>query len=109
MSEPVRRLEQEHNVTLFQRGSRTLVLTAAGELLPYAEQSIAAADDGSRALRSGAVDDWRRRDARSPRDADYYLLCGLVAGTLRCWRPTMTVDAGKVTGLIDEGMARAGS
>lgn len=80
ISELVRRLEQEHDVILFQRGRRTLVLTAAGqELLPHAEHSVAAADDASRALRS--VQSLRGGVATFGvlRNADYYLLSGLVA------------------------------
>jgi DNA-binding transcriptional LysR family regulator len=80
VSELVRRLEQEHDVTLFQRGRRTLVLTDAGqELVPHAEQSVAAADDASRALRS--VQSLRGGVATFGvlRNADYYLLSGLVA------------------------------
>ena len=53
VSESIRRLETEYGVTLFKRGARHLVLTAAGmELLPFAEQAVAAVDGGSRALRS---------------------------------------------------------
>lgn len=78
-SELVRRLEEEHGIALFTRGPRRLVLTGAGEqLLPFAEQAVAAADAGSAAV----------RDLRSLgggvatfgvlRNADYYLLSGLV-------------------------------
>lgn len=53
VSESIRRLEDEYGVSLFKRGARRLVLTAAGtELLPFAEQAVAAVDGGSRALRS---------------------------------------------------------
>ena len=80
VSELVRRLEEEHGVTLFNRGRRTLVLTAAGqELVPHAEQAVTAADNGARALRS--VQSLRGGVATFGvlRNADYYLLSGLVA------------------------------
>lgn len=80
VSELVRRLEQEHHVTLFQRGSRALVLTAAGqELLPHAERSVAAADDASRAMRSVQSLTGGVATFGVLRNADYYLLSGLVA------------------------------
>ena len=79
VSELVRRLEQEHRVTLFQRGRRTLVLTAAGqELIPHAEQAVAAADDASRALRSVQALRGGVATFGVLRNADYYLLSGLV-------------------------------
>ena len=79
VSELVRRLEQEHDVTLFQRGSRTLVLTAAGEeLLPHAERAVAAADDAGRALRSVQALTGGVATFGVLRNADYYLLSGLV-------------------------------
>lgn len=53
VSELIRRLEDEHELTLFVRGRPRLVLTAAGQqLLPYAEKAVAAAEDARRALRS---------------------------------------------------------
>ena len=53
VSESIRRLEDEYGVSLFKRGARELVLTSAGaELLPFAEQAVAAVAGGSRALRS---------------------------------------------------------
>ncbi|MFD0484515.1 LysR family transcriptional regulator [Kineococcus sp. GCM10028916] len=79
-SELVRRLEEEHGIALFTRGPRRLVLTGAGEqLLPFAEQSVSAADAGSdavQALRSlgGGVATFGVL-----RNADYYLLSDLVA------------------------------
>ena len=80
ISELVRRLEQEHDVVLFQRGRRTLVLTAAGqELIPYAEQAVAAADDAARALRSVQSLSGGVATFGVLRNADYYLLSGLVA------------------------------
>lgn len=79
VSELIRRLEEEHSVTLFHRGGRRLVATAAAEeLLPYAEQSVAAADGASQALR--AVGSLRGGVATFGmlRNADYYLLSDLV-------------------------------
>src|SRR6476469_5851229 len=53
VSELIRRLENEHDVALFIRGRRRLVLTAAGrELVEHAEAAIASADAASQALRS---------------------------------------------------------
>jgi DNA-binding transcriptional LysR family regulator len=53
ISELVRRLEEEFDMQLFVRGPRRLSLTNAGtELLPYAEQALAAVDGASNALRS---------------------------------------------------------
>ena len=53
VSELVRRIEDEFGVILFRRGARRLTLTAAGvELLPFAEQAVAAADSGGQVLRS---------------------------------------------------------
>lgn len=53
VSEFVRRLEEAYGTTLFVRGGRRLVLTAAGEaLLPIAEQTVASADEADRALRA---------------------------------------------------------
>jgi DNA-binding transcriptional LysR family regulator len=80
VSELVRRLEQEHDVSLFQRGRRALVLTAAGqELVPHAEQSITAADNASRALHSVQSLSGGVATFGVLRNADYYLLSGLVA------------------------------
>jgi DNA-binding transcriptional LysR family regulator len=80
VSELVRRLEHEHGVAVFQRGRRTLVLTAAGqELVPYAEQAVAAADDAARALRSVQSLHGGVATFGVLRNADYYLLSGLVA------------------------------
>ena len=79
VSELIRRLEEEHRVALFTRGSRRRELTPAGvELLGFAEQSVAAADNGSQALRSlqeltGGVATFGLL-----RNADFYLLSGLV-------------------------------
>lgn len=53
VSELIRKLEDEYATPLFTRGPRRLVLTAAGAaLLPFAEQTLAAADGAAQALRS---------------------------------------------------------
>ncbi len=53
VSELIRRIEDDYGVALFRRGGRRLTLTSAGtELLPFAEQAVAAADSGGNALRS---------------------------------------------------------
>ena len=78
VSELVRRMEDECGLPLFTRGSRRLVLTAAGiELLPFAEQSVVAADSGRQALMSlrslgGGVATFGLL-----RNASYYLLSDL--------------------------------
>ena len=79
VSELVRRLEEEYRLPLFTRQPRRLVLTTAGEtLLPYAEQSVNAADSAEEtllALRSlgGGVATFGVL-----RNADYYFLTDLV-------------------------------
>ncbi|MEV8313583.1 LysR family transcriptional regulator [Streptomyces sp. NPDC059900] len=78
-SELVRRLEAELDAELFQRGSRTLTLTAAGrELLPYAQESVAAADSGTRAVHSLGSLGGGTATFGVLRNADYYLLSNLV-------------------------------
>lgn len=80
VSELVRRLEQEHDVTLFHRGRRTLVVTAAGqELVPYAEQAVTAAENAAHALRSVQSLEGGVATFGVLRNAEYYLLSGLVA------------------------------
>jgi len=51
VSEAVRRLEQGYGTRLFVRGARSLVLTSTGEeLLPLAEQAVAAVEAADQAL-----------------------------------------------------------
>jgi DNA-binding transcriptional LysR family regulator len=72
-------MEDEHGVQLFIRGRRRLVLTAAGqELLGHAETAVAAADNASRALRSVQALRGGVATFGVLRNADYYLLSGLV-------------------------------
>jgi len=53
VSELIRRMEEDYRLGLFSRGGRRRVLTSAGsELLPFAEQSVTAADHADQALRS---------------------------------------------------------
>ncbi|MFE3515190.1 LysR family transcriptional regulator [Streptomyces sp. NPDC059166] len=78
-SELVRRLEAELDTELFVRGSRTLTLTSAGrELLPYARQSVDAADNGTRAVHSLGSLGGGTATFGVLRNADYYLLSNLV-------------------------------
>ncbi|MFE6720484.1 LysR family transcriptional regulator [Streptomyces albidoflavus] len=78
-SELVRRLEAELDAELFVRGSRTLTLTAAGqELLPYAQEAVAAADSGVRAVHSLGSLGGGTATFGVLRNADYYLLANLV-------------------------------
>jgi DNA-binding transcriptional LysR family regulator len=79
VSELIRRLEDAHGVQLFVRGRRQLVLTAAGqELLSYAESAVAAADNAGHALRSVQKLTGGVATFGVLRNADYYLLSGLV-------------------------------
>lgn len=79
VSELVRRLEEELDAQLFVRGSRRLALTAAGrELLPYAQQSVHAADGGVQAVRAAGSLGGGTATFGVPRNADYYLLSHLV-------------------------------
>ena len=79
VSELIRRMEDELGTPLFGRGGRRLVVTPAGsELLPYAEQAIAAVDGGDAAVRAmqnlgGGVATFGLL-----RNADFYLLSDLV-------------------------------
>lgn len=78
VSELIRKLEDDHATPLFTRGSRRLVLTAAGEtLLPFAEQATAAADGGAQALRSVRSLDGGVATFGLLRNAGYYLLSDL--------------------------------
>ncbi|WP_405658572.1 LysR family transcriptional regulator [Streptomyces sp. NBC_01166] len=78
-SELVRRLEAELDAELFVRGSRTLTLTSAGEeLLPYAQEAVAAADSGARAVHSLGSLGGGTATFGVLRNADYYLLANLV-------------------------------
>ncbi|MFD6277922.1 LysR family transcriptional regulator [Streptomyces sp. NPDC060209] len=78
-SELVRRLEAELDAELFLRGSRTLTLTSAGEeLLPYAQEAVAAADSGARAVHSLGSLGGGTATFGVLRNADYYLLANLV-------------------------------
>lgn len=79
VSELIRRLEEELDAVLFVRGSRRLSLTAAGaELLPYARESIAAADEGTRAVTSLGSLGGGTATFGVLRNADFYLLGNLV-------------------------------
>ncbi|MEY6568438.1 LysR substrate-binding domain-containing protein, partial [Streptomyces sp. PGLac3x] len=74
-----RRREAELDAELFVRGSRTLTLTAAGqELLPYAQEAVAAADGGVRAVHSLGSLGGGTATFGVLRNADYYLLANLV-------------------------------
>ena len=79
VSELIRRLEDEHDVQLFIRGRRQLVLTTAGqELLSHAETAVTAAESGAQALRSTKSLSGGVATFGMLRNADYYLLSGLV-------------------------------
>ncbi len=74
ISDLIRRLEQELKAPLLLRGTRSLVLTAAGQqLLPHAEQAIAAADSGKRAVHSQVRLEGGIATFGLLRNADFYL------------------------------------
>jgi DNA-binding transcriptional LysR family regulator len=78
ISDLVRRLEEELGAALFTRGPRKLVLTAAGdELLPYAEQTVMAAEGGALAVKSLNTLEGGTATFGLLRNADYYLLSNL--------------------------------
>ena len=80
MSDLVRRLENELGTPLLARRPRTLALTPAGEaLLPYAERSISAADQGAKAVRSLVALAGGRATFGLLRNANFYLSADLVA------------------------------
>ncbi|PGH51423.1 LysR family transcriptional regulator [Streptomyces sp. Ru87] len=91
VSELVRRLEEELDATLFVRGSRRLSLTAAGrELLPFAQDSLRAADSGVRAVRSLGSLGGGTATFGVLRNADYYLLADL-AQTFHARYPSVRI------------------
>lgn len=79
VSELIRRMEVEYDMPLFTRGARRLVLTSAGEeLLPIAEQAVAAAENADLALRSLRSLEGGVATFGVLRNASYYLLSDLV-------------------------------
>ena len=73
VSELIRRLEEEYGLALFLRNGRRRLLTSAGdELVPFAEGSVTAADNGGHALRS-----LRSLAGGVMRNAGFYLLADL--------------------------------
>ncbi|MFI9027776.1 LysR family transcriptional regulator [Streptomyces sp. NPDC053560] len=91
VSELVRRLEEELDAVLFVRGSRRLALTAAGrELLPYAQETLRAADSGVKAVRSLGSLGGGTATFGVLRNADYYLLANL-AQTFHARYPAVRV------------------
>lgn len=79
VSELIRRLEDELGLPLFGRGGRRLVVTPAGqELLPYAEQAVAAVDGGAAAVRAMQALGGGVATFGLLRNADFYLLSDLV-------------------------------
>ena len=79
VSELIRRMEDELGLPLFGRGGRRLVVTPAGnELLPYAEQAVAAVDGGAAAVRAMQALGGGVATFGLLRNADFYLLSDLV-------------------------------
>src|SRR3984885_13002975 len=78
VSELIRRLEEEYDLALFLRNGRRRLLTSAGdELVPFAEASVTAADNGGRALRSLRSLDGGVATFGVMRNAGFYLLSDL--------------------------------
>lgn len=78
VSELIRRIEVDFDVMLFRRGRR-LALTAAGsELLPFAEQAVAAAESGGRALQALGSLGGGVATFGVLRNADHYLMSELI-------------------------------
>jgi len=78
VSELVRRIEEDSGLPMFVRGGRRLVLTAAGtELLPYAEQALAAVGNAQNALRALRGLGGGTATFGVMRNAEYYLLPSL--------------------------------
>ncbi len=79
VSELIRRLEEELGVPLFGRGARRLVMTTAGsELLPYADQAVAAVDAGTAAVQAMRMLGGGVATFGLLRNAEFYLLSDLV-------------------------------
>ncbi|KQO62686.1 LysR family transcriptional regulator [Curtobacterium sp. Leaf261] len=80
VSELVRRLERAYETELFVRGTRRLVLTAAGAMLqPLAERIVADADEADRALRAITSLQGGVASFGLLRNAKYYALDALLA------------------------------
>jgi DNA-binding transcriptional LysR family regulator len=78
VSELIRRMEEEYGLALFTRRGRRRMPTSAGdELLPFAEQSVTAADNGGQALRSLRSLDSGVATFGMMRNAGFYLLSDL--------------------------------
>lgn len=79
VSELIKRLEDEYDVQLFIRGRRGLTLTGAGqELLAHAESVVNSTEAATRALKSVKSLAGGVATFGVLRNADYYLLSGLV-------------------------------
>ena len=79
VSELIRRLEDELGVSLFGRGARRLVMTPTGaELLPYADQAVAAVDAGTAAVRAMRTLGGGVATFGLLRNAHFYLLSDVV-------------------------------
>lgn len=113
VSELIKRLEDEYGVQLFIRGRRGLALTAAGqELLAHAETTVSAADTATRALQSVTSLAGGVATFGVLRNADYYLLSGLVQSFVEM-HPSVRVrliglNSVDVASAVSEGTLEAG-
>ena len=113
VSELIKRLEDEYGVQLFIRGRRGLTLTGAGqELLSHAESTVTAADGATRALQSVKTLAGGVATFGVLRNADYYLLSGLVQSFVEM-HPSVRVrliglNSVDVAAAVAEGTLEAG-
>jgi DNA-binding transcriptional LysR family regulator len=113
VSELIKRLEDEYDVQLFIRGRRGLTLTGAGqELLAHAESIVTSAETATRALRSVKALDGGVATFGVLRNADYYLLSGLVQQFVEM-HPSVRVrliglNSVDVAAAVSEGSLEAG-
>lgn len=114
VSDLIRRLEQELQTPLFHRGTRNLMLTAAGEqLLPHAQQVIASAEQGRRAVQSQLTLGGGIATFGLLRNADYYLHSDLAARFRRAYpdvrirligQNSAETAADVASGVVDAGL-----
>lgn len=108
VSEFIRRLEKAYGTTLFVRGGRRVVLTAAGEaLLPLAEQTVAAADEADRILKALTSLKGGTASFGLLRNAKYYALESLVVEFHRL-HPEVRLRVGGLNSVDVAGAVAAG-
>ncbi|GHG61149.1 LysR family transcriptional regulator [Sinomonas cellulolyticus] len=107
MSELIGRLEQEVGLTLFTRGGRRLIPTAAAmELREHAEQTVTSFDNGLQALRSLASLEGGVCTFGVLRNAGYYDLSDLVQRFHKRYPKVKVRLVGLNSALVAESVAR---